>query len=60
MVRIRWPWLTTLGFDCGVTYKPRGWLNKAFGPADPDLSLSDNLKPFRPTLHLDLFYGGVL
>lgn len=60
LLRLRWPWLPRLGFDLGVTYRPKTWLNKPFGPADPDLTLSDNLRPYRPALHVDLFYGGVL
>jgi type IV pilus assembly protein PilQ len=57
-VRLAWPGLRGLYLDAGASLKARDYLDRPFGPADPNLSLRENLRPFAPMAYLDLAYAG--
>jgi Bacterial type II and III secretion system protein len=58
-LRVKWPWLQGLSLDLGAGLRARGWLSNPAGPANPDLTLDQNLKPFSPMVYFDLAYSGV-
>ncbi|HKP96844.1 MAG TPA: secretin and TonB N-terminal domain-containing protein [Fibrobacteria bacterium] len=58
-LRVNWPWLRGLSLDGGAVMRSRQWLSNPAGPANPDLPLRDNLKPFSPMVYFDLAYSGV-
>jgi Flp pilus assembly secretin CpaC len=58
-LRIKWPWLPTLSLDAGAILKANDWLANPVGPANRNLTLEDNLKPFSPMVYFDLAYSGV-
>jgi type IV pilus assembly protein PilQ len=58
-LRVKWPWLKGLSLDLGSGLRSRTWLGTPAGPANPDLTLRANLKPFSPMVYFDLAYSGV-
>jgi hypothetical protein len=58
-IRLNWPGLKGLSIDIGASLHGRAYLDKPFGPADRNRSLTSNLKPFAPMAYLDLAYAGI-
>jgi type IV pilus assembly protein PilQ len=59
-LRLKWPWLDGLSMDFGASWRAKQWLANPAGPANPNLELRENLRPFSPRIYFDLAYSGVL
>ncbi len=58
-LRIAWPGIKGLSIDLGSSLRAKSYLDRPFGPADPNRSLRYNLRPFSPLAYLDLAYAGI-